>query len=166
MSARYEFTLKGRPRLRKPYHFNGSGLPNVYLLSGVKIEQDPAYGELITIDKLPELFVAIALTLSSKKGTLTGDEMRFLRKRMGRTQPDLAKELCVDPQTVANYERGRHKPGPADLALRYLFAAHLAESLANDRDLADELRLDAEDLMRAPRHRARPRETGPWRVAN
>jgi len=151
-------------QLDTPYHFTGSGLPDVYLLSGVNVEQDAEYGELITIDRLPELFIAIAIALISKKGPLTGKEMRFLRKRMERTQDELAKELCVDGQTVANYEKDKHKPGPADIALRMLFVAHLMETL--DEDRANELRLDAEDLMRASRRRNRPRETGPWRVAD
>jgi transcriptional regulator with XRE-family HTH domain len=163
MTTRYEFALKGRRHLNMPYHFKGCGLPEVYLLSGVRVERDAEYGELITIDKLPELFIAIAIELISKKGALTGKEMRFLRKRMERTQAELAQELCVDEQTVANYEKGKHKPGPADIALRLLFVAHLVETL--DEDRATELRLDAEDLMRASRRRDRPRETGPWRVA-
>jgi len=106
--------------------------------------------------------IAISIALISKKDALTGKEMRFRRKRMARTQAELAKELCVDEQTVANYEKGKHKPGPADIALRPLFVAHLVESL--DEDHAAELRLDAEDLMRASRRRGRPRGTGPWSV--
>jgi len=42
-------------------------LPNVYLVSGVKIERDPDHGELITIEKLPELFLAIAFLLVAKR---------------------------------------------------------------------------------------------------
>jgi DNA-binding transcriptional regulator YiaG len=162
MTTLYEFALKGRRHLNTPYHFKACGLPNVYLLSGVKIEPDADYGELVTIDKLPELFIALAIELISKKDALTGKEMRFLRKRMERTQAELGKELCVDEQTVANYEKGKHKPDPADIALRLLFVAHIVETL--DEDHATELRLDAEDLMRASRRRGRPRETGPWSV--
>lgn len=65
MTARYEFALKGRRHLAKPYHFKASGLPNVYLLSGVKIERDANYGELVTIDHLPDLIMAIAFSLVS-----------------------------------------------------------------------------------------------------
>jgi hypothetical protein len=80
-TARYEFAIKGRKRNPKPYHFKGSGLPNVYLLNGVKIERASDYGELITIDSLPDLFLAIAFSLVAKSQRLTGAEMRFLRKR-------------------------------------------------------------------------------------
>jgi DNA-binding transcriptional regulator YiaG len=162
MTARYEFALKGHRHLQKAYHFKGSGLPNVYLLSGVKIECDPEHGELITVEKLPELFLSIAFTLVAKTEALTGPEIRFLRKRMMLTQTELAKDLRVTEQTVANYEKGKHEPGPADLAVRMLFLAHVVD----DEDIANELRLKAEDLMRPSRRdRGQRREAGPWRSA-
>jgi DNA-binding transcriptional regulator YiaG len=161
MTARYEFALKGHRRLSTPYHFNGTGLPNVFLLSGVKIDRDPDHGELITIEKLPELFFAIAATLVAKKEALTGAEMRFLRKRIELTQAELAKQFRVNEQTVANYEKGKTEPGPADLALRMLFVAHVLD----DEEIADELRLEVEDLMRSSRRRERAPDAGPWRIA-
>jgi DNA-binding transcriptional regulator YiaG len=161
MTARYEFALKGRRHLVKPYHFKASGLPNVHLLNGVKIERDSDYGELVSIDHLPDLIMVIAFTLVAKPDRLTGAEMRFLRKRMSATQSDLAKELWVSEQTVANYEKGKTDAGPADRALRFLFLARVAD----DATLAEELRLEAESLMRpSQRHRHAPR-AGPWLVA-
>ena len=163
MIMRYEFALKGRKRNAKPYHFKNSGLPNVYLFNGVTIEQDEEYGELVTIASLPDLFVAIAFKLVTKPDRLTGAEMRFLRKRMEMAQADLAKELWVSEQTVANYEKGKTEGGPADTALRFLFLAHVAD----DEDLAQELRLEAEDLMRPSRRdRMKPTGAGPWCVTN
>jgi DNA-binding transcriptional regulator YiaG len=161
MTAHYEFALKGRRHLAKPYHFKASGLPNVYLLSGVKIERDADYGELVTIDHLPDLIMAIAFNLVAKPERLTGVEMRFLRKRMGATQNDLGAELWVSEQTVANYEKGKTDAGPADRALRFLFLAHVAD----DTNMAEELRLEAEKFMR-PSQRARlALRAGPWLVA-
>jgi DNA-binding transcriptional regulator YiaG len=144
MTTRYTFSLKGRQALAKPYHFKGAGLPNVYLRSGVKIEKDQDYGELVTIEKLPGLFHAIAFTLVAKPEPLTGGEMRFLRKRMDATQADLARELRVSEQTVANYEKGATKDGPADTAVRLLYIANLVD----DDDLADDFRERAIELMR------------------
>jgi len=162
MTARYEFAIKGHRPAPKPYHFVASGLPNVYLLNGVKIENDPDYGKLVTIDSLPNLFTAIAFRLVSKPDRLTGLEMRFLRKRMEMTQTELARELWVSEQTVANYEKDKTEAGPADRALRFLFLAH---TLDGD-EIADELRLEAEELMR-PSRRGRSRSTGagPWWAA-
>jgi DNA-binding XRE family transcriptional regulator len=159
MSERYEFAIKGRKRLSAPYHFKASGLPNVYLLNGVKFETDPDYGELVTFEHMPDLFMAIAFTLVAKPERLTGAEMRFLRKRMDMTQAALAKELWVSEQTVANYEKDDTKDGPADTALRLLFLAHVVD----DADLAQELRLEAEDLIRPSRRsRRQPPAAGPW----
>jgi DNA-binding transcriptional regulator YiaG len=148
---RYTFSLRGRRPLDKPFLFKGAGLPNVYLRSGVKIEKDPDYGELVTIEKMPELFLAIAFAIVAKAEPLTGDEMRFLRKRMELRPADLAQELRVTEQTVANYEKGKTEAGPADLALRYLYLAHVAE----DEEIADDLRERARDLMLPSRRAAR-----------
>jgi DNA-binding transcriptional regulator YiaG len=161
MTARYEFTLKGRRHLPKAYHFKASGLPNVYLLNGVKIERDAEYGDLVSIDHLTDLIMAIAFNLVSKPERLTGAEMRFLRKRMGATQADLARELWVSGQTVANYEKGKTEPGPADRALRFLFLAHIAD----DTGIVDGLRLEAAKLMRPSQRDRRAPRAGPWLVA-
>jgi DNA-binding transcriptional regulator YiaG len=157
---RYTFSLRGRRPLDKPFLFKGAGLPNVYLRSGVKIEKDPDYGELVTIEKMPELFLAIAFAIVAKAEPLTGDEMRFLRKRMELRPADLAQELRVTEQTVANYEKGKTEAGPADLALRYLYLAHVAE----DEEIADDLRERARDLM-LPSRRAARRTAGAWQEA-
>jgi DNA-binding transcriptional regulator YiaG len=161
MTLRYEFTLKGRRHLPKPYHFKASGLPNVYLRNGVKIERDAEYGELVTVDHLPDLIMAIAFSLVAKPERLTGAEMRFLRKRMGATQSDLGAELWVSEQTIANYEKGKTDAGPADRALRFLFLSHVA----GDANVAEELRLEAEKLMRPSQRDRRAPRAGPWLVA-
>lgn len=105
--------------------------------------------------------MAIAFSLVRKPDRLTGAEMRFLRKRMGATQADLARELWVSEQTVANYEKGKTEPGPADRALRFLFLAHVAD----DDDVAEELRVEAETLMRPLQGDRRAPRAGPWVVA-
>jgi DNA-binding transcriptional regulator YiaG len=161
MTARYQFALKGRRHLAEPYHFTASGLPNVYLRNGVRIERDADYGELVTIDHLPDLIMAIAFSLVRKSERLTGAEMRFLRKRMGVTQSDLGAELWVSEQTVANYEKGKTDAGPADRALRFLFLAHVAD----DTGIAEELRLEAEKLLRPSQRDRRTPRAGPWLVA-
>jgi len=96
-----------------------------------------------------------------KPERLTGAEMRFLRKRMGATQSDLGAELWVSEQTVANYEKGKTDAGPADRALRFLFLAHVAD----DATLAEELRLEAQKLVRPSQRGRRPPRAGPWLIA-
>lgn len=144
MNDRYEFYLRGKKELAEPFHYKGSGLPNVYLHSGVTIKDDPEHGRLVKIDKLPQLFYAIAFKLVLKNASLTGAEFRFLRKRMEMTQAELGKELSVSDQTVANYEKEKTAMGPADPAIRMFYLAHVAD----DDDLVQELRFAAEELMK------------------
>jgi transcriptional regulator with XRE-family HTH domain len=120
-----EFFLKGRPKLAKPYHLKGVGLPYVYLLNGVTLEDDPEYGELITIENVQGLYRAIGLHIIGKEAPMTGDEFRFLRKEMEFTQVQLADRLLVDQQTVANYEKGKTAHGAADAALRLDYLMHI-----------------------------------------
>jgi DNA-binding transcriptional regulator YiaG len=105
--------------------------------------------------------MAIAFSLVAKHERLTGPEMRFLRKRMGATQTDLAQELWVSEQTIANYEKGKTDAGPADRALRFLFLAHVAA----DTSVAEELRLEAEKLMRRSQRDLHAPRAGLWLVA-
>jgi DNA-binding transcriptional regulator YiaG len=133
----------------------------VYRLSGVKIGRDADYGELVTIDCLPDLVMAMAFSLVAKPERLTGAEMRFLRKRMGATQSDLRAELWVSEQTIANYEKGKTDAGPADRALRVLFLAPVAD----DATLAKELRLGTGKLIRPSYRDRRPPRAGPWLAA-
>lgn len=161
MTKPYILSIVGKPRKKELYHFVGSGLPNVYLANGHTIQNDPEFGELVTIVSMPELFMVIAFRLTTKNEPLTGLEFRFLRKRMELSQPALAELLQVNEQTVANYEKGktRDKGGPADVAIRLLFLAHVAD----DEEVADELRSEAEDLMKPSRRNSRePLRALPW----
>lgn len=126
MNTRMEFYIKNRPRLAKPYHMKGIGLPNVYLLNGVEIENDPDYGELVTIADLQNLHHAIGFSILTKLEPMTGAELRFLRKQMRLTQEAVAHSLHVNVQTVANYEKGKTANlGPADPMMRVIYAMHV-----------------------------------------
>jgi transcriptional regulator with XRE-family HTH domain len=156
MTDRYEFSLHGRPALAQPYHLKGISLPNVYLLSGVTIEEHPSYGRIITIEKIDDLHFAIGRSIVRRKRGLTGDEMRFLRKRIGLTQPQLGEKLRVSGQTVANYEKGKiNEIGPADIALRLLYLAYVSP----DEDMAGECRHLAAELADVTADR-QPRKPG------
>lgn len=168
MTHRYEFTLKGRQKLAEPYHFKASGLPNVYLLSGVHKKSHPKHGELVRVDSVPELMVAIAFRLVAKDEPLTGAEFRFLRKRMGVTQAELGDDLNVSDQTIANYEKNKTDRGPADKAIRLTFLASFLEDNAwpheVPKELCDELRSAAVALMRPKRDQRQLRiAAGKWR---
>lgn len=48
--------------------------------------------------------------------TISGDDLRTLRSRLGLTQLELAESLGVDQATVSRWERGVDRPRPARVA--------------------------------------------------
>jgi DNA-binding transcriptional regulator YiaG len=124
MSEPVNFYIKNsRKRLAEPFHYTAIGLDSVYLLNGVTVE-DTSYGPMVRIDNINGLHRAIGLHIVEKREPMTGAEFRFLRKQLQLTQEDLAKIMRVTYPTIANYEKGETKPGPADQLMRdlYLFS--------------------------------------------
>lgn len=140
MNERHEYFMKGQPLLREPFHYTLSGLPNVYLLNGVVFHEDEGYGVSYEIQDMDGLHDAIAAHIVERAGNvMSGPELRFLRKRMKKTQAELAKLLRVNEQTVANYEKGATVvAGPADLAMRLIYMLHILPPDAG-KTMLDEL---------------------------
>ena len=90
--------------MRSPYRFAGSGLSNVYLV-GVEYEVDRETlsssqpEQRASIPRLPDLLTSIAVALLGKESPLTSDEVRFLRKRIGKSSKDFAK-LVGDKRAI------------------------------------------------------------------
>ena len=129
MSERTHFFIEGREFLAEPYHYVESGLDGVVLLNGVS-ETATDYGPMVHIENINGLHRAIGLHIVEKEEPMSGPEFRFLRKQMGLSQADLAKDLGVTDQTVANYEKGNTRLGPADALIRacYLLSVLPAET--------------------------------------
>lgn len=79
----------------------GVGLPNVYLVNGFDEEVD---GSTAYLD-LDGLYNALAGAVAMRGGALTGPELRFLRKRLGMTQDDVASLGEKSAQAVAKWEK-------------------------------------------------------------
>lgn len=124
MSAKVDFFIPGERRSGKRFHYTACGLDYVYLLNGVDIEQDPDYGEMITIREQDELHRSIGLHIIQKP-SMTNKEFRFLRKLMSVTQEELSHELGVDVQTIANYEKKGKIPGNSQKLMRWQFVFFL-----------------------------------------
>jgi DNA-binding transcriptional regulator YiaG len=131
MSERADFHVTGQPLDGTPLHYTASGLDYVYLLNGFTVEHDADYGRIITIEDERDLHRAIGLYVITRPRTLTGTEFRFLRKQMGFKQKDLAGELGVNEQTVANYEKDRPIPTASDHLMRLEFLLWIAPNDAN-----------------------------------
>jgi len=105
---------------RKPYHFVGSGLPNVYLV-GVEYEVDRETQEQrAAIPRLPDLLTQIAMTLLCKEAPLTGDELRFLRKRVGKSSKDFAELVGLTSEQYSRIENGLRLTASNDKLVRLL----------------------------------------------
>jgi DNA-binding transcriptional regulator YiaG len=118
----------GRPMLPEPYHFKGVGLPNVFLLNGVVVEDDAEYGQLVTIHNPNGLYRAIGFHIIAKADAMTGPEFRFLRKHMGHAQASLGERMSVSDQTIANYEKEETAPPQALSHMRLLYLLHVLPS--------------------------------------
>ena len=139
-NERHEYFIKGQALLPEPFHHTMCGLSNVYLLNGVEFHEDDGYGRSYEIQDIDGLHDTIAAQIVERTNSLlTGPELRFLRKRMGKTQAELAHLLRVNEQTIANYEKGATAiSGPADFAVRIHYLLHVLPPDAG-RAIIDEL---------------------------
>ncbi len=103
------------------YHYEESGLSNVYLKNGFTVEEED--GEMFTsIDDMNGLHDAIAQIVVDSKKSLTHEEFRFLRLELNVSQKVLANRFGVSDQTIARYEKGESEiPRTTDVALRVLY---------------------------------------------
>ena len=91
---------------KKPFHFVDCGLDNVYLV-GIKyfVGVD---GQLIAeIPALQKLMQLIARDVVLSPRDLTGPEVRFLRKRLGKKASDYCSYLGVEPETLSRIENDK-----------------------------------------------------------
>lgn len=91
------------------YHYTESGLDNVWLVDGFKIEDHKNYGQVLSIMNPRGLHEAIGRWLIGQPRTLTGAEFRFLRLELDMSQKTLANMLGVTEQAVAKWEKARGK---------------------------------------------------------
>jgi DNA-binding transcriptional regulator YiaG len=161
MKEKAKFYIENRPFLPEPFHLKVVGLPNIYLLNGVTIENDPNYGELVTVENMDGLHRAIGLHIIEKEEDLTGAEIRFLRKEMDLTQVELGEKLSVTGQTIANYEKEKSQDGPADAAIRLLYLIHILPPDSQTRLLKQLLALNKTRERKLP-DVPRRRLVGAW----
>jgi putative transcriptional regulator len=107
------------------YQYTESGLDNVWLENGFKIETHPNYGDLISIVNPRGLHEAIGRWLISQPRTLTGAEFRFLRIELDMSQRSLGAIVGSTEQSIAKWEKARDKPVANKSAERMLRLAYV-----------------------------------------
>lgn len=116
---------------REPYHFVESGLPNVYL-AGVRYFVCAKCGkQAAEIPAVKDLMLKLARAIVEKESPLTGSEIRFLRKRLGKSSSEFARIVGVSLEQVSRWENDHNPPEKsADKLIRLLYCA-----LSDDRTL-------------------------------
>lgn len=123
------------------FKYEGCGLPNIWLLDGYKIIET-AYGRAVSIENIENLHKAIGLHLVGLPRTLTGSELKFLRKELNLSRKHLGNIVGRDSQSIAIWEKTdgtlpKSAIG-AEKFLRVLFSEY-AIGKVNVKSLLDEL---------------------------
>jgi DNA-binding transcriptional regulator YiaG len=158
-----------------PYHYTESGLEN-WWLAGIDVYSCPncesLSAEIPDIDGLHELMAKnILLTPFS----MTGPELRFLRKETKLRLKDFAERLGVDPKTITNWEASERLNKTTDLTVRVVVATVLwagnvrrevldqIAGLTQYGDFMDQLEQDIAELAKANVEAGIP--TSHWEIA-
>ena len=121
-----KFLEERRATVDHPYHFVDSGLPNVYLV-GIKYRRCAVCGmRSADIPAVKNLLMALARTIVESDAPLTGAEIRFLRKRLGKKSSEFAKIIGVSHEQVSRWENGRNRPEQSADKLIRVYYCHLS----------------------------------------
>ena len=135
---------------KKPFHFTDSGLSNVYLV-GVRYFVCECGKPVAEIPAIKQLLSLIARDLVEKPKALAPEEIRFLRKRLGKKQSDFAREIGVRVETLSRFENGQTRANERTDKLIRLY--YLLMSV--DLQLA-EIRSAIEDVLAGWKHSKMP----------
>jgi len=95
--------MKATPEV--PYRFVDAGLPNVELV-GIRYFVCKVCKRIVKaeIPAVKDLLDALGRAVVTKVSPLTGDQLRFLRKRLGIRQADFASVLKVSAEQLSRLE--------------------------------------------------------------
>jgi len=105
----------------KDHRYAEAGLDNVTLV-GIEVRTCPnCGGEEFVIPHIEELHKLLAFALASKEGSLTPDEIRFLRKYLGLSGAALSKQTGVRAESESRWENGKKlMEAPSERLLRLM----------------------------------------------
>ncbi len=108
---------------RENHNYKESGLGSVTLV-GVEVSACAGCGDReVAIPAIEELHQLIAGAIVLKAARLVPEEIRFLRKHLGLSQPDLASLLGVTVESVNRWENAKVQMSvSAERLLRFLVA--------------------------------------------
>lgn len=92
----------------EPFHFTDSGLSNVFLV-GIKYYVCECGSTVAEIPAIKQLMQLIARDIVTSPLDLTGSEIRFLRKRLGKKASEYCQYLGFTPETLSRIENGKQE---------------------------------------------------------
>lgn len=116
-------TMNGKPKLA--HRYTECGLDNVTIY-GISTVVDDAGEIVLTIPNINGLHRAIALGIVSRRSSMTGKELRYLRTEMGMTQAELAAMLHREPLAISRWERAEN---PIDSNAETVIRLHAIDTL-------------------------------------
>jgi len=134
-----------------PYHFADSGLANVYLV-GIRYWRCECGREIAEIPAIKQLLNLIAPDIVEKPFALASEEIRFLRKRLGKKQSDFAAQIGMEVETMSRIENGHIKPSKRTdrlVRLYYAFASKDSVLLEQLQEGIDERFINWQRIMPA-----------------
>lgn len=131
--------------LVSPYHFVDSGLPNAYLV-GIKYKVcQTCKMQTANIPAVKQLMQVLARAVVESSAPLTGDEIRFLRKRLGKKSAEFARIIGVSAEQVSRWENSHNPPEQsADKLIRVFYCM-----LSGDRELRRKVNEEIECWLNA-----------------
>jgi DNA-binding transcriptional regulator YiaG len=135
----------------KPFHFLDSGLSNIYLV-GIRYFTYPDGRIVPEIPAVKQLMQLIARDLIEQESAMTGDEVRFLRKRLGQKQIDFARSIGIEAETLCRCENGHQKLSETNdkfIRLYYALAALDDHNLSELRQRLRQMFLDWHEMQYA-----------------
>lgn len=121
-------TMAKRSRTKTTHRYTECGLDNV-VIEGISTVVDDAAETVLTIPNINGLHRAISLGIVSRKSSMSGKELRFLRTEMGMTQAELATMIHREPLAISRWERGET---PVDSNAETLIRLHAIDVLDID----------------------------------
>lgn len=106
-----------------PYHFVDSGLPNVFL-AGIKYFVCEVCSSIVKVEipLIEDLMNALARAVVLKISPLTGQEVKFLRKRVGIKQTDFAEIISTGAEQLSRWENDHNEmSGAMDKFIRLAY---------------------------------------------
>jgi putative zinc finger/helix-turn-helix YgiT family protein len=138
-----------RSSVERPYRFLDSGLSNVYL-AGVRYWTCSECGkQAAEIPALQQLMSVMAKAVVMKPALLNGEEIRFLRKRLGKKAIEFAELINKTPEHFSKLENDQLPlPEETDKLIRFTYGL-----LSGDKQLFVLVSAHAEAWLRSIREK-------------